>query len=85
MTDLTTLTTLEKRHIAEEVMREELEAAVNKLSEIALQSGIKLDDKGLDSADRKMWNEIKHTRASLAIEFVNDWKLCYDSFEPEDC
>lgn len=85
MTDLNKLTTLEKRYIADEVMREELETAVNKLSEIALRSGIKLTDKGLDLPDQKLCNEIQHTRASLAIEYVNAWKICYDSFEPEDC
>ena len=85
MTDLSQLTTLQKRHIADEIMREELEAAVNSLSELALESGLKLDPRGMGEVDRKMWDEIKHTRASLAIEFVNAWKLCYDSFDPDDC
>ena len=66
-------------------MRDELQIAVDKLSEIALSSGISLDGRSLDGVDRQMWEEIKHTRASLAIEYVNAWKRCYDSFEAEDC
>lgn len=86
MTATTELSTHEKRWIAHDIIKEELEAAVQKLSDIALSSGIKLDDsEGLDFSDKEMWEAMKHTRASLAIKFVNAWHLVYDAFEPDDC
>lgn len=79
------LSLLDKRWIAHEIMQEELEAAVERLSEIALTAGIKLDNKGLDIQDKKVWDAIGHTRASLAIEFVNAWHLVCDAFQPDNC
>jgi len=80
------LTEMERRFIASEVMKEELDAAVQHLAEIARESGVSLDESdGLDVVDKEIWNSLKTTRAGLAIKFVNAWHLVYDAFEPEDC